>query len=486
MRTLALLFFAGCSDSPEPPPAAPETALVRHSFGTVELAPLEELEPCVSWTLENEEAIYVQTATISNDGFFHHSNWTVVPEASFAGPDGFWDCGERGFSQVAAAVAGTVLMAQSTQSFQEEQAFPEGVVVKIPPRHKIVAGAHLLNASNRSVRSELRLVLEIVHPRNVRALLAPFHLDNRMLAIPPRAEARFTIDCDMNMPFTAAAMRPIDMKIHYVLPHFHYRANFWRLEVIGGPMDGRLVHEVAGFTGDPNGIAIVPPLDMTGATGLRMTCGFANETDRTIGWGIGDEEMCEMLGLAESDTLIDVRANGPNTTRMEGGIVMNDAPCGGIGIGASAGQTMPSAEELAAPLYVPESNGTFPTTPECVDTPADAVASGPATLSNLRDAIFRPSCSYSACHGGAPELDLTAADLHAELMNHELAAGVDVPLVDPGNPEGSYLYRALSQCEPQTTGGAVLPHMPLNAPTLLDPGAVAMVREWIAAGALDD
>jgi hypothetical protein len=332
-------------------PPGPESALVRPTFGFVDLAPHQETGPCVSWTLGNEQAIYVQVATISNDGWFHHSNWTVVPEESFAGPDGFWDCDERGFSQVVAAVSGTVLMAQSTQSFQEEQAFPPGIVVKIPPHHKIVAGTHLLNATNRSVRTELRLTLQIIHPRLVTGILAPFHLDNRALVIPPRAESRFTIDCPIAEAFMTSARRPIDMKIHYVLPHFHYRANYWRLEVVGGPHDGQVIHEIAGFTGDPNGMAIVPPIDMTGATGLRMTCGYANETDRTIGWGFGDEEMCEMLGLAESDTLVDAGAREGNmVVGMDGSTVLNEAACGALGIPRSAGQRPPTEAEIAAPL----------------------------------------------------------------------------------------------------------------------------------------
>jgi hypothetical protein len=53
-----------------------------------------------------------------------------------------------------------------------------------------------------------------------------------------------------------------------------------------------------------------------------------------------------------------------------------------------------------------------------------------------------------------------------------------LPLVAPGDPEGSWLYRRVSRCAPD---GAA--HMSLNSPTLLDPSVVALVREWIAAGA---
>jgi hypothetical protein len=54
------------------------------------------------------------------------------------------------------------------------------------------------------------------------------------------------------------------------------------------------------------------------------------------------------------------------------------------------------------------------------------------------------------------------------------------PIVDPGDPEGSILYQALSLCDPPDPAvGAPLRHMPLNAPVLLPDSLVAMVRAWI-------
>ena len=61
-----------------------------------------------------------------------------------------------------------------------------------------------------------------------------------------------------------------------------------------------------------------------------------------------------------------------------------------------------------------------------------------------------------------------------------------MPLVDPGDPENSWLYHPLANCEPTLTGGQVVSHMPKNAPKLLEDGLVAKLRGWIEAGALDD
>ncbi|MEO1269781.1 MAG: hypothetical protein AAFX99_16970, partial [Myxococcota bacterium] len=94
----------------------PDRAALTHSFGTYSLGPGEEVQPCVSWTLNNDEPLYIQSVQLANTGAFHHSNWFVVPDNLFEGPDGYFNCSERGFQELTAAVAGTVLFAQSTQS----------------------------------------------------------------------------------------------------------------------------------------------------------------------------------------------------------------------------------------------------------------------------------------------------------------------------------------------------------------------------------
>lgn len=504
---LAVSLLIACSSSPDSAPpdaarpdasapdAAPETATVHHSFGAYHLEPGQEVTNiCIQWTLENDEPIYVQAATLSNDGFYHHSNWTVVPEDMFPGDDGFFTCSDRGFDQVSAAIAGTVLMAQSTQSVQESQRFPEGMVVKIPPHHKLVAGAHLLNTSDEAVDTELRMALEIIHPRLVKNILVPFHLDDLALSIPAHAESRFVLPCNLSDAYESAAGHPLDLKIRFVLPHFHYKGNFWRLEIIGGPHDGEVIHQLDGFSADAGGIAFDPPIDLTGATGLKMTCGYFNNTDQDVIYGVGENEMCEMLGLAESDALLDASAHDiadNDVVTTDGVKIATATKCSVIGIPPNASQTLPTDGEKNAPLYVPASDDPgVDTTPDCEDTASDAVPDGDATLTNIASNLFTPRCSFNACHGGdSPQndLDLSAgADLHTRLINHEPVFATDLPFITPGDPEGSFLYQMISRCEPHDGAGNVLPHMPLNSPALLSPGLVARVRVWIENGALDN
>ncbi|MFN3196889.1 MAG: hypothetical protein ACE366_00535 [Bradymonadia bacterium] len=470
----------------------PATATINHSFGRYALESYEEVEDCVAWTLNNEEAIYVNGVHLGNDGGFHHSNWFVVPDTEYEGPDGFFECGDRGFSELIAASKGTVLFAQSTQSIIENQAFAPGVVVKIPPRHKIVAGVHLLNLSDRPVDTELRMGLDLVHPKTVNVILSPFRLTYYDLDIPAQTEARFNGTCNFAEAFEREAGTPFDIKLHWVLPHYHNLGNYFHLELMGGERDGESLFTLEGFNAEANGMSFTPPIHLTDIDGLRFSCGYRNPRDVPVGWGIGDQEMCVMLGLAESPVMLDGTVLSNNVDGMgEDGRMQNSGDCRIIAIPRHPDQTLPTEEEKAGELYVPPtdpSDEDVRPAPTCVDTPADVMASPPATLSSLKTGVFQPSCSFSACHGGpnpAMGLDLSGDDLYASIMNHEVKAPTDMPLVAPGDPEGSYLYHLMSKCEP-TAGGATVNHMPLNAPTLMSPALVATVRDWIAMGAEDN
>ena len=495
------VMLGGCKDDVADDAAGEETtgaeaptdrAAVVHSFGTYELQPLEEIEPCIQWTLNNEQPIYVNTVTLVNSGGYHHSNWFVVPEDVYPGPDGFFECGSRGFHELESAVAGTVLFAQSTQSRFDQQELPEGVVIKIPARHKLIAGGHLLNLADAPYETELRMTLDIIHPRDVRTIVAPFRLTYFGLDIPPLQQSRFSGNCDIGSFYQQETGQPIDLKLYYVTPHYHYLGNYFDLSLLGGPDDGRSIFRLEGFNADGNGQAFDPPIDISGAQGFRFTCGYDNWRDRSIGWGIGDQEMCVMLGLADSAVMMDASVPAGSIVGEDDGILLNEGPCTVIGLPKNEAQSMPTPEEIEGPLYVPPSDETdadLPPVPACEDTPADAQPQGPITLSSIRDTLFVSSCTFSSCHasqGAAANLDLLGSDLHDRLLNHEVVGNTSLPLVEPGDPEGSWLYQRIAACNPRDDAGMPVTHMPLNAPTLSDPRLVAKVRAWIEAGAPND
>jgi hypothetical protein len=485
----------GTGDEP-PPPDEPEDDRfwITHAFGPVQMGAFEDDDSrCVSWTVDNVLPVYAQSVLVSNEGGFHHSNWFIVPEDAYAGPDGYWPCADRGYTEIDAATKGTVLFAQSTQSYVEEQTLSAGAVVKIPERSKIVAGLHTLNASPLTDESGLWLSLEPLHPEDVTAVVAPLSMQYKDLHIPAQTEARFTADCDLATPHAITTLGdPLWLRLHYILPHYHYLGNYFDVTVEGGELDGQSVFNLEGFNADANGLTFDPPLDLPGARGLRMTCGYDNWTSSEVQWGNGEGEMCVMLALVETEAIMGASVElGSSVVGTDGDVLLYEGLCLGVALPESADQGMPTPEEIAAPLYLPpvdpDDQG-IPPIPECRDADADVLPSGDATLTRVRENVFATSCTYSSCHGmsAAAGLDLSGDDVHDVLMSHDVVAQTTSPLVVPGDPEASHLYQRLARCEPTDDAGNVLQHMPYNAPFLLDDGRVALVREWIAQGALDD
>jgi hypothetical protein len=101
-----------------------------------------------------------------------------------------------------------------------------------------------------------------------------------------------------------------------------------------------------------------------------------------------------------------------------------------------------------------------------------------ATLASIQDNVFTPICTQ--CHVGAAAplgFRLDESSAYAMLVN---APSVEVPSlvrVQPGNPDSSYLIQKL-----EGTAG-VGGQMPLGQPPL-PPATIAIIRQWIANGAL--
>ncbi|MCX4243181.1 hypothetical protein [Paraliomyxa miuraensis] len=496
LRPIPLLLCLACpvAEEPEPTPEPPSldelgplTATLHHVLPEREVDPGADELTCVSWTLDNEAPLYVRSIRQDNGGGFHHGNWFVVSDEVYPGPDGYWDCGERDFEEISAAMAGTILFAQSTQARTEQQRFAEGAVVKIPPRSRVVADVHLLNTSPRPLTTRLWLELELVHPGLVDAVLSPVLLSYLDLHIPGDTRSRHTGRCQ-------TAPEPEDgegprlppwppMALHYVLPHFHGFGDHFDLRVIGGEHDGVSVYGVEGFDAEALGHALDPPLSIEDAEGLAFTCGYDNWLPQELQWGLGEGEMCLALVLADADSVVigGVR-EGTELVDVQDGVRMLEGPCEWVRIPKGLAHTMPASYELELPLYVPPKAepSEAPSPPSCVDVDPTADLVAPATLASIREHLFEPSCVFSSCHGQsrAGSLDLLAVDLHTELIEHAMQREVSRPLVAPGDPEGSYLLEVLSRCEPEGGGP-----MPANGIALSDAEVVAIVREWIEIGA---
>ena len=289
-------------------PKAPEATCTplegkrhQHAFDAITLEPGEEVgSVCLSWVLNNPTEMWIHAVEFENDGGHHHSNWVFVPEDYNGWPTEPWyNCYQEGFMEVAAAIEGGVLYAQSTQIERELQKFTSGAAVRIPPYSRVMAPVHLLNYLPTPLTTQTRLTLYELAPEEVTIKLAPLVLTNRALALPPEARSIFRADCDFARSFSTY-YGPMRAKLHYVLPHYHDRATTFSLRILGGERDGELLFEDTGYSAEPFGRVFDPPIDLDNSTGLSFACTYDNPSAKVVKWGIGDREMCDMLGFVES------------------------------------------------------------------------------------------------------------------------------------------------------------------------------------------
>jgi hypothetical protein len=124
-------------------------------------------------------------------------------------------------------------------------------------------------------------------------------------------------------------------------------------------------------------------------------------------------------------------------------------------------------------------------TPTPTPTPGGGGGGGTApTLTDVQTQIFNQYCT--SCHtgngrtpSGGMSLDATAS--YAALVNVGSSGKPGAIRVIPGDPDNSFLVQKL-----EGAAGIVGLRMPRTGPPYLTDAQVLLVRQWIAAGALNN
>lgn len=332
---LALAAGAGCGDSSSSESDG-FSPTVEHTFEAITVESGADEYYCQSWTIGNEETLYVNKVRQVNDGAWHHSNWFFVPDDMFGEPvtdDGTWKCRDRGFDQVQAAAAGGTIFAQSTQAFEETQAFPEGTVIIVPPRSKIIGNVHLFNVAAAPIDTTLTMGIEAVDEQDVQIRLREMSFANYAIAIDPQRQSRWSQTCDLS------SIIEDSLNVYYVLGHYHQWGNYFQLSFVDEDGTETPIVELENVS-DVLGRTIDPPVNSNGAKRMKYTCGYNNTTDRTLVWGNnGEEEMCQFLAYVDGDKKIAAFASGKEPELMgetEDGTLMYDVSCEGAPFGIPA------------------------------------------------------------------------------------------------------------------------------------------------------
>jgi hypothetical protein len=106
-----------------------------------------------------------------------------------------------------------------------------------------------------------------------------------------------------------------------------------------------------------------------------------------------------------------------------------------------------------------------------------------AQLSCIQESVFTPGCALVGCHAAplaAQGLDLSSGMAHTALVDSP-STETALSLVEPGNPDDSYLIIKLEGLDPRLVGD----RMPQGGP-FLSQAEIDVLRRWILDGALDD
>jgi hypothetical protein len=325
---LALACVAACGSSGEGPDSdeAAQDLYLEREFTGIRVAPAAESTGlCAAWRLDNDRSLHVNQVDMEAGTGWHHSNWFFVPEGTFSVDDGVWECAGD-FDAVKAALTGGVLFAQSTQATDETQGFQPGAALEVPAHSVVVGELHIINVGEEELDTSLRLALTALPEDEVVTRLRPLAFDFHQLAIPAQQRSRFETSCDLEEAYGA----PIDLAIHYVLPHYHRFGTGMQIEMAGGERDGEPIYGIEAGIGEPLGRSMAPPVSLEGARGIRFSCEFDNTTPDTIYFGNNrNAEMCIMLAFTDSNVVWGggVLEGSPRLRGTEDGVAVYEGDC---------------------------------------------------------------------------------------------------------------------------------------------------------------
>ena len=137
--------------------------------------------------------------------------------------------------------------------------------------------------------------------------------------------------CDLTETFQSNRGIAPNYNVYYVLAHYHEWGNYFNLSFTQEDGTRQTILELENRVGEPIGKTIDPPMNNGGAPALTVDCGYLNNTDRTLHYGLGGQEMCVFLAYTDSDLKVGSSAGENHPMgEDENGILLNETDCGPI------------------------------------------------------------------------------------------------------------------------------------------------------------
>lgn len=164
---------------------------------------------------------------------------------------------------------------------------PEGVVLPVGPNQGFDLNSHYVNTHSSSILvGEAYVNLHTV-PKSGNLKVAVPLFDNYLSFFLPRRQRTL-------VQRTVLFQEP--RNVFMLTSHTHKRGESFKIFLVGGPDNGKLVYE--NYSWDhPATKTFTPPLRFEAGWGYRIEVVYNNETDRDIRFGFtSEDEMCIVIG----------------------------------------------------------------------------------------------------------------------------------------------------------------------------------------------
>jgi hypothetical protein len=245
------------------------------STGEFELGPGQERYLCFASTLEQD--VVVNAFATRGQPFVHH----LIFSRSSSAKDklGFEECDtafRNGWQPLFITGAGHAKLELPTDAGH-----------KLAKGTKLVIQMHLLNFKQETVKGTVQINMRRSAQANPRPV-STFIFGSADVSLPPRQKSEVKGECKLSQ----------NVKLIAGFPHMHLLGTSLRFEVGSSASDMKPVFNRDPYLFDAQTIEL---LDVALKSGdlTRVTCGFNNTTDQTVGYGESTKtEMCYFIGFA--------------------------------------------------------------------------------------------------------------------------------------------------------------------------------------------
>ncbi len=253
-----------------------------------ELAPGEEISTCLSWPYPTFKNHIIYAARLYTTPGLHHSNLIAKPVSPDTGPNPYPTChpgSSDPFADVGLGIP-DVLFANSTQITGEETlAFPPGLGFRVDPSREMVTDYHLLNTSSEPIRAEVAYDFFTMPEELLTDEVAPFTLSVDDFAVPPHSTGDVGTSCAV-----------FGGNVVEMMPHTHKLRKSFTVDFVDTEGQATPFESWGAFDSKSEIRVYDTPVSIDGVSEIAFSCRFENPYDKTISYGIGDNEMCILFG----------------------------------------------------------------------------------------------------------------------------------------------------------------------------------------------